>query len=500
MKRILIFVLCFFPIAVFSQDSSAAIGNYTVRDTGFNISNTIGAPSQRASLAMTNPDYMVTPGDLYQLTFMSTSGAQRLSLLVAWDYSVSLSNIGKVNGEGKTYLALRKEILDLVAKTYPLSVPELIIIEAGSFPVFVNGEVKTAGEVTTWSLVRLSEFIKDLMTAYASIRDIQITDRYGNVAFFDIFKALRKGDLDQDPYLHPGDKIFIQQAKLQVRLSGAIFREDTYQMLPGETLKDLIVEYGEGFLDNADTSRISVTRSVEGEESVGESFELDFENTTNFKLSNMDVVSIKRLQSFLPVVFFEGAIYDKTNESTTDIVLSASQKIPYSYYPGETLAEAVRNLRNQFVQMSDLEKAYVKRGNEIISVDLSRYLYEHDFRKNIKLQPNDVIVIPFRQFFVTVSGAVAIPGRYPYVPDRSWRYYVNLAGGIDPLRNSFEIFKIYSQEDEIINDIENIPPEAKIEVATNSFLFYFNQYAPVITTVLSIISTTLSIMAATGNL
>jgi len=39
---------------------------------------------------------------------------------------------------------------------------------------------------------------------------------------------------------------------------------------------------------------------------------------------------------------------------------------------------------------------------------------------------------------VTVAGAVAVPGRYPYIPDRDWSYYINLAGGFNPERNSSE--------------------------------------------------------------
>ncbi|MBN2602835.1 MAG: SLBB domain-containing protein [Candidatus Thermoplasmatota archaeon] len=501
MTKRLILLIILFQVSLYAQSNAGIVSmDFGGVRAGYDITNTLNTPTQRASLAMTNPDYMVTPGDLYQLTFISTTGVQRLSVLVAWDYSVSLSNMGKLNGENKTYLELRHEILELVSRTYPLSAPELVIIEAGSFPVFINGEVKASGEVTTWSLIRLSELLQNRATDYASIRDIQITDRYGKIESYDIFTALRRGNLEQDPYLRPGDRILVKQAKTQVRLDGAVFRADTYQLLPGETLKDLIENYGEGFLDNADTTRISITRAVDGKGSVGENFEVSYEDAADFALSNMDRVSIRQLQSFLPVVFFEGAIYEMAKTGTTDIALTASQRISYSFYPGETLADAVRNLRDQFVQMSDLERAYLRRESEVISIDLSRYLYDHDFTENIELQPNDVIVIPFRQFFVTVSGAVPVPGRYPYVPDRSWRYYVNLAGGIDPLRNSYDLFKVYSQEDVVLDEVNNILPEAKIEVATNSFLFYFNQYAPVITTILSIVSTTLGIMAATGNL
>ena len=45
---------------------------------------------------------------------------------------------------------------------------------------------------------------------------------------------------------------------------------------------------------------------------------------------------------------------------------------------------------------------------------------------------------------------------------------------------------------------ENITPETTITANTNSGLYYFNQYAPVITTILSLVASTLSILAVTG--
>ncbi|GHT62780.1 hypothetical protein FACS1894109_21640 [Spirochaetia bacterium] len=44
-----------------------------------------------------------------------------------------------------------------------------------------------------------------------------------------------------------------------------------------------------------------------------------------------------------------------------------------------------------------------------------------------------------------------------------------------------------------------ITPEAVITAATNDFLFYFNQYAPIIVTTLTIITTFLTLRATLSN-
>ena len=64
--------------------------------------------------------------------------------------------------------------------------------------------------------------------------------------------------------------------------------------------------------------------------------------------------------------------------------------------------------------------------------------------------------------------------------------------------NSHKAVEIIDADGNKLNKNSEITPETTITAETNSFLFYFNQYAPVVTTVLTIISTTLSIMAVTG--
>ena len=45
---------------------------------------------------------------------------------------------------------------------------------------------------------------------------------------------------------------------------------------------------------------------------------------------------------------------------------------------------------------------------------------------------------------------------------------------------------------------EFIQQEMTIEAKANSALYYFNQYAPVVTTILSTLSVSISVLAATG--
>jgi protein involved in polysaccharide export with SLBB domain len=99
-----------------------------------------------------------------------------------------------------------------------------------------------------------------------------------------------------------------------------------------------------------------------------------------------------------------------------------------------------------------------------------------------------------------VAGAVNMPGRYPYIPDRDWEYYIGLAGGFNPDRNSGESITIQNIDGKKLKKTDPITPEITITAQTNSFLYGFNRWAPIVTTILSIVTSFLTVMAVTGTL
>jgi protein involved in polysaccharide export with SLBB domain len=124
-------------------------------------------------------------------------------------------------------------------------------------------------------------------------------------------------------------------------------------------------------------------------------------------------------------------------------------------------------------------------------------LYDPEYRSEFTVEENDILIIPFRQYFINVAGAVVTPGRYPYIPDRTWDYYIALAGGFNPERNTRETVDMVDISGRKLGKDDVITPETVITARANSFLYRFNQYAPVLTTVLTIVSTMFTIYIAT---
>ncbi len=359
--------------------------------------------------------------------------------------------------------------------------------------VLITGEVNATTEVDAWPLKRLSTLISGHTTAYSSVRNIEVTAVDGSKKVFDLFKASRYGDMNHNPYIRPGETITLSRIDRKITINGAVERPGTYELFPGENLKELIDLYGGGLAPLADTSRIELYRTVTGEEGSGEKSYLNKQSIVdNYELICYDSVTVSSYSDLTPVVFMEGAI-----NTATGTALVASTHLAVGFNNGEDYAYFARRNKKMFTPESDLANAYIIRGSETIPINLNPMLYDASYYANMEMMPNDTLVIPFKQYFVSVAGAVVKPGRYPYIPDRTWEYYIGLAGGFDKDKNSLDSIEIRDINNKKCSKKDFITPESTITANTNSFLYKFNKYAPIITTSLSIILSSISIWAVT---
>lgn len=360
--------------------------------------------------------------------------------------------------------------------------------------VLITGEVKSTVEVDAWPQKRLSTLIKEHITDYSSLREIEIIAVDGSITKCDLFLAERYGRMENNPYLRPGETITIKRINRRVSIGGAVERPGTYELLPNENLKELIEVYGGGLAPLADASRIELYRSLTGQADAGKKHYLDEKSINeNFELICYDSVTISSYSDLTPVVFVEGAI---SNAKAGDELVS-STRMTINFNIGEDCAYFVRRNKNLFTAISDLANAYIIRGSDTIPVNLNLMLYDASYYANMEMQPNDTLVIPFKQYFISVAGAVAKPGRYPFIPDRTWEYYIGLAGGFDEDRNARSAIVIRDINGKKLSKKDVITPECTITAKSNSFLYYFNKYATPITTTLSIVISAFAIMTYT---
>jgi protein involved in polysaccharide export with SLBB domain len=452
---------------------------------------------QNVQIAISSPYYPVTPGDVYTVSFFAGSVPVTYTIVLDKSYKIKVANLGIIDASGKSYIELKNQVESLVSKNYPMSGVQFVLTQTSQFLITITGEVKTSIELKAWALSRLSQFWADNRTKYSSMRKVRIRSAGGSEKVYDLFKAQRYGDLNQDPFVRPGDTIILEKYDRQVTIEGEVRRPGTYQLLEGEGLKELIEQYGDGYTEVADRNRIELTRYVAGKSDSGEKIYITKDEIEkHYQLNNLDRIIIKNITDLKPVLFIEGAIKNENNATTA---LEGTNKATIQFETGMNYATLVRNVRGLFSYVSDTENSYIIRNGKKIPMNLNPMLFDASYKSEFFIEPYDSLIIPFKQFFITVSGAVRNPGRYPYIPDRDWQYYIALAGGFDEQKNSGEEITIYDINGRKLKKTDGLSPECKIVAHSNSFLYYYNQYSPVVMTTLSLITTLLSIYAITSR-
>jgi protein involved in polysaccharide export with SLBB domain len=498
----IVFIFWIFGDSLFAQQDETRSRQTTNTQTPLIVP---GADAgQNIMLARSNTNYRVTPGDVYTLIYAAGSNQVTYIIVVDSSYRIRVSNLGIVNGSGKTFTQLKSEVETIVANNYPLSGVQLVLTQPSVFQIYVNGEVAAAEEVPAWGLSRLSSLIEKNspnnvssnrinLTDYSSIRDISIKSSNGQTRVCDLFKAQRYGDISQDPYLRPGDVITFNRIKRIVTIKGAVERPGTYQLLDGENIRELIEIYGGGFTPIADKTKLEMVRLINSTDVAGNKIFLTENNLTdNYTLEHYDEINVPVVTQLQPVMFVEGAL---NTGITSD--LAGTTRITVRFNSGDTYAALVRRNANWFTPVSDTQNAYILRKNEHIPINLNPMLYNTSYSDNVLVHEGDILIVPFRQYFISVAGSVPRPGRYPYIPDRDWEYYIGLAGGFIAERNAFNAVTITDINGKKRKKTDAILPETTITASTNHALYYFNMYSPVIVTVLSIVTTFLTIQAIT---
>ncbi len=464
---------------IFSEqiDDSAGTSSFSP-----DIEPVVGDPNQRVLLATSVSDYPVTPGDVYRITYIRLSDVISTEAIVNNDKSMNLNIFGIIKADDLSYPQLRAKIEKLIAAAYPDSRPQVTLQSTGIFRVLVMGEVASAGFVQAWGLSRVSQVVKGKMTRYSSVRTVSLVSKSGKSKTCDLFLASRNGLMDRDPMVSPDDTIVVSRAERRVSISGSVYRPGTYELLGGEQLDTLISKYSEGMLETGDAREIFVRRRIGTEKTPGEIIRIDALDAGygDFPLVNTDEVFVSSKVDKSPVVYFEGAL--NLSSPDNDPLVKVNGRLGYRFIPGETLSRAVASVRKSFSELALLDRAYVIREseNKPIPVDIEALLSDSPQAKDIALVPGDRIVIPMRQFFVTVGGAVLVPGRYPYLPDRNYQFYLSCAGGVDPQKNTDSSVIIKDSFDKTQALDRPIQPEDSIYAEFNNPAYYIGQWLPVI--------------------
>lgn len=405
--------------------------------------------NDRLQLAIANRDYPVTPGDVYQLTFLQGIEQVVTQVVVESTYRLNLGVFGEVNARGMTFAELKPQVERIIAEAYPRGLPSLNIASIGRFQVTLAGAIPRTRRITAWGLSRLTDLIGGNTGAFTSLREVQVRSASGSTQSYDVFRAIHTGDESQDPLLRPGDTVTFRRRGMTVIVQGEVYQPDNYELLPGEGLADL-EDFFQGYRPRADTRRLVVERPMDDvlrQIAVGSPAQAQ-----GFDFRDGDVLIVPARVAPRPVVYLEGAIgldFQVEPQEDADSALPVYNRLSIPLTTGDTLYTLLIGAQERISPFADIERGYIVRQNtELpIRVDMRQVLYRESEFTDLELQPFDRIVIPLDQPFVLVSGDVARPGRYPYNPFESYTYYLGIAGiGSDSFAGIANFVQIYDRE------------------------------------------------------
>jgi len=343
--------------------------------------------------------------------------------------------------------------------------------------VFRPGEFELEKGLTLKGLISKAEGLtEDAFLNRGYINRLN-ADNTASLISFDVAKLL--AGTDADIVLQREDRVTISSLfdlrdEYKVSIQGEVRQPGTFAYGDSMSLEDLIQMAG-GFKEGATPNRIEISRRIRNSDALSKSaktaelFTVDVDQNLKlkgdtFKLQPFDIVSIRNstgyeVQRQVKVegeVLYPG-VYTITskNERLSDLVKRAGGLTPSAYTLGaslkrpgpaavdvndknaiDTREEEERKLLNlKRLQQSGAKDTLSSEisqkviTSDLVGIDLERILKKPGSRYDLLIEEGDVLRVPKQLQTVKVTGEVLSPNSIVFSPRKSFKQYVNGAGG-----------------------------------------------------------------------
>ena len=225
------------------------------------VGDTTGDARQLARRIMSATQYVVTPGDVYELQ-VRIGNLQKFPLLLQEDLLLEVPFIGTIDVRDMLFSQVRQTIVGGIKARVPAEFVSFELAAPALFDVFVFGGVRSPGIYTATPLSRMSDIITVAGGPQrgASLRRVELI-REGDAAVLDLTRFSTLGELDANPTVEPGDRIRVSRVEHPVSVRGEVHFPGNFDLLAGETLGDAILFAG-GSTQNADLSQVQVVHPI----------------------------------------------------------------------------------------------------------------------------------------------------------------------------------------------------------------------------------------------
>lgn len=349
-------------------------------------------------------------------------------LTISPEGTINISNLGPVFLSGLTIEQAQNVIREKYAQIIggingeePTTFVSVTLSKIRSIKVNIVGEVANPGTYTLPSLGTLfnAMYVAGGVNDIGSLRDIQLFRNGRKIATLDVYDFLLNGKFDTNVRLDDGDMIIVSPYKSFVTIQGNVKRNLTFELLPNETLENLI-RYSGGFTGDAFKDYVKVKRSTSN---TLEILDINRQHYTAFVMNDGDVVSVAPvLDVYVNRVTIGGTVwrggeFELTAETNTvtKLIAKAGGVKPDTYYGR---AQILRVQSDGTMQTISFNLKDVMQGAsadvEILDKD-SLYIYS---------------IYQLRDGYnVTINGEVRDGGIFGYSEGLTLKDLVQIAGG-----------------------------------------------------------------------
>ncbi|MES2179203.1 MAG: SLBB domain-containing protein [Gemmatimonadota bacterium] len=426
-----------------SATDSAAIVR-SANDSGFTV---FGLDIFRGSTTQFDPNvngpiddnYRLGPGDKLVLILTGDVEAS-YSLDVTREGFVVIPSVGEVHVASLTLGQLRALLASRLSRVYSgirannqgTTRFSINVARLRSNQVYVLGDVlRPASYVVSSAGTALTAlYAAGGPTINGSLRRVEIRRAGSSAGTVDLYDYILRGDASHDLRLETGDVVFVPVHGARVRIVGEIARPATYELLPGETLTDVVRNAG-GFRVTAARQRVLVDRIMPPGERRAPGFDrvtIDVASeaglaAAGFALQDGDVVHVL-------------AIADRVRNRIS-ITGNVYQPGAQGYTPGMRLSDALRKAGG-LQPDTYLGQVLISRlRSDSTRAQLRATLADTTGRviDDPALQEDDQVTVfsltSFRpERYVSIGGAIRNGNRFPYREGMTLRDLILLAGGV----------------------------------------------------------------------
>lgn len=377
-------------------------------------------------------DYPIGVGD-HIVVALWGGGEYQEDYVVARDGAIFPNSLGKITIQGLTFEVARSLIYARFKSVVPASTNiQITLGQPRSINVNVGGEVSNPGPVTVSAFSNAYNVIglAGGITAFGSLRDIQVKRNGKIIETIDVYKYLTSGEMSSRIYLQNNDFVFVSNEVIKVFATGQFKRPMYYQLKKDEGIKALI-KFSGGFTPDAFTSGIKVIRT-ENEDQVIH----DVNATAIIKLINQDYPLLDG--DIIKADIIKAGIVNK-------LELKGPVKYPgiYELRKNDRLFDVI-NRAGGITKNTYLARAYIFRGagdstnikSDKLEVNLNDFQNDNvSSINNVPLMPNDVVQLFSNnefgdQQFVDIFGEVRKEGHVKKYGGMTLQDLLYLSGGL----------------------------------------------------------------------